>query len=242
MLILLLVAELGVLYLLSRKLNQMMFLFWYLLTRSKHSAMSITTLILFPGTVIHELSHLFTAEILGVRTGKLTLIPKWIDGDNIHAGSVQVSHTDPFRRTIIGLSPVFTGIAAVTFLSMQLTKMIPEIQQTLATPQPLSNPALYLFLLLGYLLFAISNNMFSSKEDLHGVFPVLIVLGLILGTTYAAGFRLELTDAVLNTFENILRTLTRHLGIVLGINAILLFLLYFLLSLFHPRKRSSFSS
>jgi hypothetical protein len=231
MLILLLVAELGVLYLLSRKLNQMMFLFWYLLTRSKHSAMSITTLILFPGTVVHELSHLFTAEILGVRTGKLTLIPKWIDGDNIHAGSVQVAHTDPFRRAIIGLSPMFVGIAAITFLSIHITNMIPQML-------PIQNkPETYLVLLLGYLLFAISNNMFSSKEDLYGVPPVLIVLGLMLGATYAIGFRLELTGAILNTLQDIVKTLAVHLGIVLGINAILLFLLYLLISIFRPGNK-----
>lgn len=234
-------GEMIVLFLLSRRLNQSLFTLFYRFTHSEHVGITITTLILFPGTVVHELSHLFTAEIMGVRTGKLTLIPERVSDHHIQAGSVMVERTDPFRRTLIGLSPIFVGIILITLISIQLTHMLPDLFQTFehygtTAFQPFQHPTFYIFILLGYLLFAISNNMFSSKEDLEGVTPVLIFLGLVLGTTYAVGFRLQLTGAMVTALEAVLRTLTTNIGIVLGINVVLLVLLQGLLYFIRPRR------
>ena len=81
MLALLLAGELVILYFLSRWLSERMFMFFLLLTRSRPAAISFLLVLEFPGTAIHELSHLFTAEILGVRTGKLSLEPESIRTD-----------------------------------------------------------------------------------------------------------------------------------------------------------------
>src|SRR5947209_5745118 len=101
------IAELIGIYVLSRALTQTIFNLTYLLTRARSIAVTLITLLNFPGTVIHELAHLFTAEILGVHTGKLSLVPESIAEPNIKAGSVMIAATDPFRRYAIGLAPVF---------------------------------------------------------------------------------------------------------------------------------------
>ena len=119
-LLLLLFAELFFLFFLSQRLTQSVFDLCILLFRSRSVAITIITIINFPGTVIHELSHLFTAEILGVRTGKLTLVPDFIQKDQIKAGSVMIAATDPFRRYLIGLAPMVTGLVAISALSYSL--------------------------------------------------------------------------------------------------------------------------
>ncbi len=236
-------GELIALYLLSRRLNQAIFSMVYRGTHSEHISILITTLIMFPGTVVHELSHLFTAEILGVKTGKLTLVPERISDNHIQAGSVMVAKTDPFRRTLIGLAPVFIGIICITLLSIQITRSYPFVQCFLSqigcsniSVPPSPRLSVALFFLFGYLLFTISNNMFSSEEDLQGVTPVLILLAILIGTTYAIGFRVQLTGAMIQILESLLRTLTTNLGIVLGINLVLLLIFQILLYLISPRR------
>lgn len=116
MILLLLLFELFLIFLLSRSLTIKLFLFFWHVTGSRRWAISFTAILLFPGTVIHELSHMFVAEILGVRTGKLTLVPEAIEEstEEIRTGTVAIAQTDPVRRTVIGLAPVLvvTGVLA----------------------------------------------------------------------------------------------------------------------------------
>src|SRR3989337_2674203 len=93
-----LAAELIALYVLSQSLTQAVFELTVLVFRARSVGITIVTLLTFPGTVVHELSHLFTAEVLGVRTGKLTLVPENIREEEVKAGSVMIADTDPFRR------------------------------------------------------------------------------------------------------------------------------------------------
>src|SRR5260221_6045484 len=109
-----LLLELCALYFLSRWVTQAIFTLFLLFFRIRSVALSLLLVLEFPGTVIHELAHLFTAEVLGVRTGKLTLEPESIRGESIKAGSVMIAQSDPFRRYAIGLAPVFVGIFVLT--------------------------------------------------------------------------------------------------------------------------------
>jgi hypothetical protein len=191
------------------------------------------TIVLFPGTVLHELSHLFTAEILGVHTGKLTLVPESIEQDNIQSGSVAIAHTDPFRRTIIGIAPFTNGIIVLTALSWWLTQvlagtwLILNIQVTLG--------------ILFYLIFTITNTMFTSKEDMVGVLPVFLTILLLLTTGYFAGLRIVFPTSMTLGIQSVLITLSQNLGVILGINLIgLLFfsLLLVLMNKPHSANRS----
>jgi hypothetical protein len=202
-LLLLLFGELVLLYILSGTLTQGVYELTVLLSGSRTMGITVISLFTFPGTVIHELAHLFTAEILGVRTGKLTLVPEGLDTEEIQAGSVMISHTDPFRRYLIGLAPLFAGMVAISAIAYLMT---------LPTPYTLL-PIFYF-----YLLFAVSNAMFSSKEDLSGFIPFALVLGILLTAAYIAGLRIGLTDTMLDIVTRILSGLTKNLGIVLALH------------------------
>ncbi len=234
--------ELIVLSYLARRVTSQLFLFFLLLFGSKTVALSLTTAILFPGTVIHELSHLFTAEILGVPTGKLTLTPEAIDGpsfaeaasfagvatkaesagkEEIRSGSVAITQTDPIRRTIIGLAPVLVGLTAITFISYflsQPTENLSNIFRLSLSP----GQVMAFRILFFYLLFVISNTMFSSQEDLKGVVQVFLTIGLFTAAGYLFGIRIVFTGQMLTVTQQIATGLTQSLGLVLAINGVIL--------------------
>lgn len=197
------IGELVVLAFLSGRLIQLSFLLLLRITRSRTVAITILTILLFPGTVIHELSHLFTAEILGVHTGKLTLTPESIEHDTIQSGSVQIQETDPFRRTIIGIAPTIAGISALTLIAWYISRTQPPV-------------TIFLF----YLLLTVSNTMFTSKEDLKGVLPVALTIAICFGALYVAGVRIVLPTTLEQTITTIMQTIAWNLGVVVTINLV----------------------
>ncbi|MBI4064767.1 hypothetical protein HY409_00150 [Candidatus Gottesmanbacteria bacterium] len=226
-------VELGGLYFISRVVTQKLFTFFLLLFRHRSIAVSIVTVILFPGTIVHELAHLFTAEILGVRTGKLTLVPESIEEADIKTGSVQIAKTDVFRRYAIGLAPLFVGLTTLVALSYIV------FQQFNPSTWLRAGNITILTIVLMYLIFAISNSMFSSPEDLKGFLPFLITIGILVGAAYFAGIRFMLTGQALEVTNTIVFSLVGSIGIVLALNVLLLLLLRLLIDLmgkfFHRR-------
>ncbi len=231
MLLLILLIELVILFLLSRYVTQLLYGLFLLIFRSRSVAISATTLLFFPGTVVHELAHLFTAEILGVHTGKLSLVPENLEEDEIQAGSVQIAKSDPFRRYLIGFAPLIVGLVILAALSYWLPSLLQQATAAARSGNLLTSSSTYLVSLLIYLLFVISNSMFSSKEDLKGFFAFAITIGILVGAGYIAGIRIELTGTALEFANRILDGLVKSTGLVLAINGVLLLLLKVLLKL-----------
>lgn len=209
------IIELIVLGILSSRLTQLSFTLLLRLTHARRVSITILTIILFPGTVIHELSHLFTAEILGVHTGKLTLAPESIEGNEVQSGSVQVAASDPFRRTLIGIAPTITGMTTLSILSWHLSQ----------------TQHIIIGIAFLYLILTISNTMFTSKEDLNGVLPVAITIAIFVITLYLSGIRIMLPTHIIDTISDIIQSLTQYLAIAVGINlmGILIHTLFLLL-------------
>lgn len=201
--------ELTILYFLSRSLTQRLYILFLLLFHSQSVAMSLTTLLLFPGTVIHELSHLFTAEILGVRTGKLTLAPEAIrEKREIEAGSVAIAQTGPFRKAAIGLAPLVWGLSGYSVISYYFYQQL--------------NSRTVIAVLLVYLLFAVSNSMFPSDKDTQGIAGVGVAIGFLLLVAYFVGFRLSLSVQALEVVTRILAVLMQNTTLVIALNLSLL--------------------
>lgn len=215
-----LILVLALLYFISRSLSKSLFTFFLIVFRSRPVAVSILLVLTFPGTVIHELAHLFTAEILRVRTGKLSLVPESIREANITSGSVAIAETDPFRRYAIGLAPIFWGLTVLTAIAYFLPGLIESVFSS-GLPV-LGNADFYWLLIACYCLFAVSNTMFSSPQDLHGFIPFSIVLLGFMVAGYLLGLRINLSGAVLDLTVSTLQTLLKSLGVVLGINIALL--------------------
>jgi len=170
-----------------------LFKFLFLLTKSQILTTRLFAIIMLPGTILHELSHWLVAEILQVPTGKFDYMPK-VEGNNIRMGSVQIGRVDPFRRTLVGIAPMISGILVIVILVNLLpfgrwqasplqndsiiqhsTNQFPLFNLQLTTYNlQLLSPLSFLYL---YLIFIISNTMFSSKKDLEAaIVPVILSL------------------------------------------------------------------
>jgi hypothetical protein len=160
-----------------------------LITANQETAMILHYLILLPGILLHELSHLLAARLVGVKTKGMSLRPKARRGGSIRFGAVTVAKSDPFRESWIGLAPLLTGTAAILLLARwqlgveSLPPLAPEsILQTVVSSLRAPDALLGL-----YLIFAIGNSMWPSESDRQPWGAVLLFLALAAGIVYVAG-------------------------------------------------------
>lgn len=169
-------VELLVLFLLSRTLTRVLSHFFYRITKSPNATIVWLAVLFFPGTVVHEIAHALAASLLGVAVGNMEFIPK-LEGERVKLGSVQVGHTDPLRRFLIGAAPFFVGtllLLAILYFAVQ--------QDWFAN--------YLLTILIGYIVFEIGNTMFSSKKDMDGALELLGVVIVLVIICYFLGVRL----------------------------------------------------
>lgn len=213
-------------FFLARLLIKALYLLFFLLTNNKTASIHLLAYLLLPGTLVHEVSHLFMAGVLGVPTGELSIIPQ-IEDKAVKTGTLKIAKVDPFRRTIIGLAPTLVGSGLMLFISSFLLKLETlNLEQILALPdQPLN----FLFL---YLLLTISLSMFSSKKDLEAIFIPLFILACFLIAFYLGGFKLSFSEKVLEALASLLQNLnnTFLLTILLELVLLLITRLFLLLS------------
>ncbi len=171
------VLEILLLFFLSKKLIKSLSLILYKITNSQKVVVSTLAIIFLPGTIVHELAHLLTAGVMLVHVGEISVIPEIEDppaGGSVKLGSVQIGKVDPFRLTIIGVAPVILGMLSILGI--------------LYFAQSSSNLTWWQIVLGLYLIFEISNTMFSSKKDIQGtigfVVGILVVFLIILTSLY----------------------------------------------------------
>jgi hypothetical protein len=158
----------------------------------------------------------------------MRLEPESIRGEHITPGSVMIAETDPIRRSMIGLAPLFSGLLSLITLSYLLGNqtMFPEAMTKFSIFNLQFSIA---SVIIYYLFFAISNTMFPSPQDMKGVWPVATILGIVLGLLYFFGIRIALTGQMLVLATRIAETLTQSLGLVAVLN-IALFIVTWILS------------
>ena len=107
--ILWLLLLLGPLLFLQRALHREIQTVFLLITRRPEIAVAMFSMLFFPGVLLHESSHYLMAKILGVRTGRVSLIPESIEGNRLRLGFVETSTTDILRDALIGTAPLLAG-------------------------------------------------------------------------------------------------------------------------------------
>lgn len=225
-----LAALLVPLLLLKRWLSRHMQGLGFLLTHDPQTAVLLQYLVLLPGIVLHELSHLLAAKLVGVETRGFSLRPTATRGGNVRLGSVIVRESDPLRASWIGLAPLLTGSAAVLFLArrqfgiVQLPAIRPEalLSNLLSYLQA---PDAWLWL---YLIFAISNAMLPSESDRQPWASLVLFLTLTTGVVYAAGLVPQIPTMLKEwTFAGI-RYLVYAFSLTIGVDALFGTLLFVL--------------
>ncbi|HUV47130.1 MAG TPA: hypothetical protein VMW29_03270 [Candidatus Bathyarchaeia archaeon] len=201
---------LTVLFFMSRALPKKLHLFFFLICKDKEQSIQLLTWLFLPGTVVHELSHLLVAELLRVPTGELSFTPEIRANNEIRAGGLKMAKTGPLRHALIGLAPIMVGITSIAGFTYFC--LLPLLQKTLSIPfrpfyyQQLIINWLAIFI-FSFLIFNLSNTMFSSKKDLETIVFPLLIIGLFGFAFWFAGIRISFAPKTIFFFTNILKYL-----------------------------------
>jgi len=197
-----LAATLAPLFFMKRWINRHIQGLGLLLVGDNEAAMFLYFVLLLPGILIHELSHWLAARLLGVRTGKISLWPSKMRGNQMRMGSVRVARTDPFRSSLIGVAPLISGSLAVLIIG-QLILGLGDLGEVLLNGEweplwesilaHLQAPDFWLWL---YLIFATSNAMLPSETDREPWKPVLLFISLAALLFYLTGWVSQMPEAV----------------------------------------------
>jgi len=215
------------LYFLSQKFLQHLGWWFFRIFKQRDLVIRAVSFFLLPGTFIHEVAHLVFAEFMQVRTDGLSVVPEIKDDKSIKLGGVKIEQTDPLRRTIIGLAPVFLGLILIWVASGYVFG--------------LDEPSWPILVAYGYLMMQIGLTMFSSPKDLEGSLIGFVLFGLLnLFFKYLSEIiyfaPLSRAKALLFGFvENNIWSLRNGLGLT----TLLILGLVFILSLFNKPKLST---
>jgi hypothetical protein len=216
--LLFIIGELLLMYFVSRRITSVLFSVFSFIFSSRQLAITILTILYFPGTVIHELAHLIVAEVLRVPTGEITFLPtvSGMKNKEVKLGSLQVAECDPLRRYLIGFAPIFFGVFFLSLIIWLFNQYFSSI-----TEVPLK---ILCVVLSGYGLFSISNNMFSSRKDLEGFIFFVPVLLIVAAAFYFSGFTIPINSQFLALLQVMSARISQVLLIVLACNFGLLLL------------------
>lgn len=185
----------GLLLILQRGLHRQIQGVFLLLTRNPGIAQVLFALLFLPGVFLHELSHYLMARLLGVRTGRFSLIPVAIDSQRLQLGYVETDQTDLARDALIGMAPLLSGGSLVAYIGLARFDLpglwnglrlgdLSVLEQAWLTMY--RRPDFWLWL---YLAFVVSSTMLPSRSDRRAWLPavVLIILLVLLSLLVGAG-------------------------------------------------------
>lgn len=208
-----------------------------LLTGNPERAIYLYAILLFPGVLLHEISHWLVATLLGVRTGSMSLLPRRTPDGSLQLGYVEYYRTktvDPVRESLIGGAPLITGTIVILLIGFNLFSVVDFAQAvrsgdidtiTYAVANLLQTDYILLWI---YLIFAISNAMMPSKTD-RRAWPAFIVTMLVLvGIVYFLGIQSAVASEIAGPVLTIFSYLGIAFSIAIGVDLIFMLLLFLL--------------
>ena len=197
-----------ILYAVSQYMVNELFHFLHLFIRRRDVIFSTIAVIFLPGTILHELSHYLAATVLRLQVGEVHIMPAWKE-NNLQLGRVTYRKADVVRSITVGVAPFFGALFFFWFVGA--FHLFPS-----------TNIVLTLF--FGYLLFSVSANMFSSKQDLVDliyIIPICVVAGAVF---YITNVRINVSvpDVWLQNITNLLQTINIYITISIAINIIMI--------------------
>jgi hypothetical protein len=202
--------------------------FALMLTGNSGCALRLLFYLLLPGIVLHELSHFVVAKLLFVPTGKVSIGLGRTLRNRVSLGSVNITRTDPFRESLIGIAPFAFGLGAIWMLMgfgfdlwPSAGMLLPQLMQRIQTYS--SDWTTWLDL---YLVFAVSTAMIPSESDREPWGPVIVVLGLGVAMLFLLGWTPRVPSDVVALARTLLDALTFALGIAVIVNSMIAAMLW----------------
>lgn len=206
-----------------------------LLTGNKSWAIILYAIVLFPGVLLHELSHWLTATLLGVRTGKFSVLPKTNADGYIQLGYVEYyksKQVGPIRESLIGAAPLITGtivILLIAFKIFDVTILAGAVQS--GNIEQLTDALTQLFgttdfLLWLYLLFTIANAMMPSGSD-RRAWPAFALFMILLAVVlYILGLANVLVERLVGPVSTTFGYLGLAYSLVIGVDLVFMLIIY----------------
>ncbi len=194
-----------------------------LITRQPEISMALFSLMFLPGVLLHEVSHFIMAHLLGVRTGRFSIIPKKLEGGRIQLGYVETASSDFFRDALIGVTPLVTGGIFVAYAGVSrlgLNTIWENLTQgqissiNLALKSVVDKPDFWLWF---YLIFAVSSTMMPSSSDRRAWLPLISVVVILFGLVLIVG----VGPWILTRFGSALKAALDAITMVLGITVLI---------------------
>jgi hypothetical protein len=199
-----------------------------LITRRPTLSIGLFSLLFFPGVLLHETSHFMTAHLLGVPTGRFSLLPKPLPDGKLQLGYVEAVRTDVLRDALIGLAPLLAGTLAIYLLEFIGLHLIPlhqylnQREWTIFWQALVRLPVQPDFWLWFYLAFTISSTMLPSASDRQSWLPFLMFLALLVGLAFLAGVGTWMLNNLAPILNRILMALATAVGISLCLHIALI--------------------
>jgi hypothetical protein len=199
-----------------------------LLTRSQAVALGLFSLLFFPGVVLHEFSHFLMARLLGVRTGRFSLLPSLVQDGRLRLGYVETAETDILRDALIGTAPLIAGGAVVAYLGISRLGLIPLANDIGGGNWPglwqglLALPGQPDFWLWFYLAFTVSSTMLPSASDRRAWLPIILVALALIGIALLVGAGPWMLDNLAPLFDRAMQALATIFGVSLSLHIVLL--------------------
>jgi hypothetical protein len=188
-----LLSALVILSVLQRSLHREIQTVILIITRNPNITIGVFSLLFFPGVFLHELSHLLMAKLLGVPTGKFSLLPQVMPNGRLQMGYVEAGSADFFRDSLVGVAPLVSGILLIAFAAnspMHLTIMWETLrngQWSLFLMGLQALPTVPDFWIWFYATFAVSATMLPSESDRHAWLPLGLISVALLVVAILAG-------------------------------------------------------
>ena len=195
-------------------------------------AILINQIVFLPGVVLHEMSHLIVARLLGVPTMGFSVLPKKQSDGALRLGYVHTKKVDFVRESLIGVAPLIFGCAAVAAIGLKLLDL-DDVGMALLRGDFINGfiNVLHVFrstdlFIWGYILFALSNTMMPSSSD-RRAWPILGILMLIVGLVlYYVGMTAIIQTALSNVIIDAVRVIATAFTVTIGVDIVVIPILY----------------
>jgi hypothetical protein len=219
---------LGPLLLIQRRLHFETQAVFLILTRRSELATALFALLFFPGVFLHEGSHYLMARLLGVRTGRFSLIPRSLPEGRLQLGFVETESSDIVRDSLIGAAPLLAGGTFVAFAGLSKLGLSGLWEAYLAggmlgfsleLARVQTQPDFWLWF---YLTVAVSATMFPSASDRRAWLPLTLVIGAILLIVIVLGAGPWIIDRLGASINDAFRAIAITFAVSLGVQLVML--------------------
>lgn len=198
-----------------------------LLTGRPEWAIYLYAIVLFPGVLLHELSHWLAATMLGVRTGGMSLWPRRQPDGTLQLGYVEYykgRSLGAIRESLIGGAPLVAGTAVILIIGIRVfavTDLAAAVRTgdadilARAMADLMATPYILLWI---YLIFAVSNAMLPSRSDRHAWPAFLVIAAVVSAALFFLGRAMPVSqDRLAGMLAQPAALIFGYLGIALSI-------------------------